>query len=283
MLRAMALGAGAALVLAVGADAATVKVGIGMGGGTHNFIETNSLVPTATTLSAQSHGIWQTQAYLGTESLSQVAGGLMTPSDALAIGLEAGVGLPLGGHTFDETMRYVPPAGTAHPDEGDTTTYKLTSVPLLVKALYVNPMGSINASLGLGLGATLVAWQVETLDILWDNPATANVTYTSNKGGAGWVETGRSLAYGASTVAVFTMRITPGASFALSGSDSIGAEVPISWNSTTIGMGNETTYKTSLSGIANPQTSTVSSGGIEFGLNLVWTRRFGGGAAPAKK
>lgn len=285
----------AALALVTAADAASLKIGGGMLGGNHMFTvedDTNAAILPVSPITQADSGFNQMQVFIGSEALSQVAGGLMMPGDGVALGIEAGIGLPLGAYEFALADSYKPPIGSVNQFVGDTITVKMTSVPLLVKALYAAPMGSLSASCGLSAGPTLIGWHQEELDTLWDNPATAAVTYTSNKGGASWVESGRSMDHGGGTVVLFTIRVTPGASFALSETTSIGAELPLAYNTTTIvgngfnrttGNNGETTYKSALSGIVNPQTDTWSAGGMSFGLNLVWTQRFGGGgAAPAK-
>ncbi len=190
-------------------------------------------------------------------------------NDMFSVGFSVGASTA-GEFEFDDSSTYTPAGTNVDPDEGDRTTFNFSKLPIMARLEASMAAGPGTASLGLGVGAVIFGWNVETLDQNWwdgtsHGSADNNRNFTTDK------TYGHDINYSVGATPAFTFEIAPAYHYKVSSKLSIGLEIPLQFISETIVGGGHFEYNAGTpTGNVNPEYSReIELGGMQFGANLV--------------
>lgn len=253
-----------AVSMASSAGALTVKAGYGSIAGVNDY-QVRDRAPAPDQYTNESEDVSLGLFNIGAEQMIAI-------NETFSVGFEVGAGAPLGEYKFEDTkLTKGWAAGAIDPDTGDYVTYKAATATILVKGSAAIKAGSGMVSVGLGVGTVLVGLIIDDVDQGWKDLA-GNGSW--NKNDATDIEGGMHTLSNSVVVPVFCIQVTPGYRMALTDTDSIGVELPISVNSVTKALNyDEVDLDPVDPDIENPSNVGAKIGGISWGINLVYTKK----------
>jgi hypothetical protein len=186
--------------------------------------------------------------------------------DSLYFVLEAGIGLPAGTQTFDSTKAVTGGISTTSKDTlntGDSVDIQITTVPLLLGAKYVVPMGNNQVTIGLLAGAVLAAGSVKSTEVTWAGAPPNETKDTTTVGYAQVVQ------------AHMAVLADLGFNIGLGNNGYLGLAVPVGLLSKVKNMGyTETTNHVPTATELEEEVDGLVLGGMTFGFNICWVKPF---------
>lgn len=256
----------ALLAMAVSAPAWSVslKVGYGLVPAEDRFQITDDSVVAGTERNGSastSFGVLM----IGSEVMGKV-------TDSISLGVEVGCGLPMGEYKMDAVRGYVPVVGDVNKFDGDSTTIRLATIPILARAEYAMKAGPGTASLGLATGAVLMGVTAESVDVLWWNGNNTN-SIGADKTATKTEQAGTKTTNNTVLLWAYTVNIVPAYRYSLTEEHSLGIEVPLSLMS----VAHANRVEEDITPVVpdkEDEDSGIELGGFGFGVNLVYTRKF---------
>jgi len=203
-------------------------------------------------------------------------------ADSLALGGSLGFGMPIGRIKFDNEREYSNTSSAGYNrNEGDSMSWEIMVLPVLVRASYSKEVGVGTIGLGLGTGIVLVNMHVVRGDWYYDDGSgTPQSDKTSPLDpGVCYLEWDDN-----ELASLFELEFTPSFSMHITEKDSVGLEIPLAL------MGKTWVKKlkadTKSDSIGDPRDDNpliggaevgpaLELGGFSWGVNLVYTRKLG--------
>ena len=221
---------------------------------------------------------------IGIGALSVGAGSMSNINDMFSIGFSIGATMP-GDVEFKDEDRYAPVAGGAtngvNSLAGDTVKFELMQIPVMARIGAQFAAGPGNASLGLGAGAVIIPFSVETTDQRWHD-GTAGGGESSSKSTTNNVAGGKDINKMSMAAAIFGFQITPGYHYKINDKSSLGLEIPLQiLSESEVSVDRIDAPKQYAAPVVNQANPSYSSGflrnldlgGFDWAVRVVYTAR----------
>lgn len=186
-------------------------------------------------------------------------------ADNVYLVMAAGVGIPAGVQTFDRTKEVTGGDSTSSKNDlntGDTVELQVTTVPVLVGAKYVVPLGTNQFTAGILAGSIISSMRVKVTETGWSGTVPSEI------------RDGENVIYAQVAQAHVAVLVDLGFNMGMGDMGYIGLAVPV-------GMLNEIkTGNVGYTETPNPKkdgdilTKGVVAGGLTFGVNICWVKPF---------
>lgn len=241
-------------LLAGRARADTWSIGYGSIPGKNSFLVTNLTTFNAT----------QSDETASLAQLNLIYESARKVTDQIFLTFSAGLGMPISTFTHADTSEVSNvPANTSKntTNEGDQTDVSAITLPILIGARYIIPMGENALSFGAGIGPLIVGLLMDQTAVNWSGAAPNQVKNTTS------VTHAVSMAptYQILANAAYHLKMGP------------GTAVSIQVNVGTVGerrLDTETTFHNAVAPALASSDTGYQIGGLTYGVNLGWSKSF---------
>ncbi len=187
--------------------------------------------------------------------------------DTINLTLTTGIGMPLGSVKFLNTTEVTGAQATDSrnaTNEGDSEEISAYTLPALVGAKYIIPMGDNAMTIGVSVGALFIGTQAKMTDVTWTGPVASEKKSTT------------AVTYKSSVAPAFAGFVTLGYNVKMGEGESIGITIPLGLISS-VRQDTESTRETvppAPPSLLKTTDDGWKAGGFGYGIQVGWNKSF---------